>query len=502
MSLEENSKATKQESITPQSDTTSSSVKKQKKPQKLEIEDCSNPSEKVVDLIIDYVPHTFQKVIHECKAKYRVVVAGRRFGKTTIAIMECLQVALSKAYARVWYIAPSYRQAETVAWKLLLRTIPPELIRRQNNMKLEVELFNGAIIELKGTENEDSLRGVGLDFAVLDEYAFMKPHIWGMIIQPMFATTGGRAMFIGTPAGKNHFHELFLEGQQEGAQYKSFHYKSTDSEFVDKEFIEGERKRLPDNIFRQEYEGNFEDFTGLIYPEFNHAFHVIEPMHVPVYWRRIHAIDPSISTGITACIFTAIDEDGNIVIYDEYYEENLPASTHAKEILTKYDPNNDVMLIDPHAANKTIQREGQFFAPIDEYIACGVTPILGESHVDAGINRVREFLKVDPDKIHPYKVNLKGSPKIFVFNNCHKFIWEMERYRWADRPESKMGMLKPVPYKKWDHQMDCLRYVLTSRITGETPRFEENINKRGPWAEIYGLNKKKENGIIYGRKTR
>ena len=326
-----------------------------------------NPLQKAIPLWIDYEPHVHQRLVQDDEHKYRVVVAGRRWGKTTVAIMECLKVALSKAYSRVWYIAPSYRQAETVAWKLLLRTIPQELVKRYNNMKLEIELaHNGSIIELKGTENEDSLRGVGLDFAVLDEYAYMKPHIWGMIIQPMFATTGGRAMFIGTPDGKGHFYDLFQEGLSPDSQYKSFHYKSADSPYVDNAFIEGERKRLPDNVFKQEYEGSFEDFTGLIYAEFQKPYHIIEPFNIPAQWTRLHAIDPAISTGTTAALFTAIDEEGNIIIYDEFYEKNGMVSDYVEDIKKKCDIANDTILIDPHAGNKTQRtKEGSFYSPID-----------------------------------------------------------------------------------------------------------------------------------------
>ncbi len=377
--------------------------------------------------------------------------------------MECIYVALARAYSRVWYVAPFYRQAEMVAWKLLLKTIPTPLIKRQNNMKLEIELWNGSLIELKGAENEDSLRGPGLHFCVLDEYAFMRHHVWGKIIQPMFAATRGRALFIGTPDGKNHFYELWLEGQQADTNYKSFRFKSTDSQYVDKEYIESEKKRLPDNIFKQEYEASFEDFTGLIYPEFDYSMHVIDPFNVPSFWNRVHAMDPAMTTGTTAALFSAIDEEGNIIVYDEYYQKNLVASDHAQVILMRYDKDKDMMIIDPHARNKVSTKEGNFFAPIDEYRDAGINPVLGETHVDAGINRVREFLKVDTDDVHPFKPRTKGKPKLFIFSSCKKLIWEFEKYRYADRPESKLGIMRPVPVKKDDHLMDSLRYLCMSR---------------------------------------
>lgn len=442
-------------------------------------------SQKVVDLVINYEPHQYQKAIHQDESRYRVVAAGRRFGKTTIAIMECIEVALSNAYSRVWYLSPTYRQSEMIAWKLLLRVIPPEIIRRQNNMKLEIEFWNGSIIELKGCENEDSLRGVGLDFCVLDEYAYMRPHIWGMIIQPMFATTKGRALFIGTPSGKNHFYQLWREGQKEESTYTSFRFKSSDSEYVDKDFVEEERKRLPSNVFRQEYEASFEDFTGLVYTDFNPAYHIIEPFNIPPTWKRIVGIDPPETTGTMGVVFTAVNEEGDIIVYDEYYEYNRVISDHCKEILHKIDFANDTILIDPRSANKQQIKEGHFRAIIDEYRACGIYPRLAEFDKEMGINRVKEFLKIHKSRIHPYKLRMKGAPSLFVTSNCKNFIWEMERYRYAERPETRLGILKPVPYKKHDHLMDAIRFVCASNPSeSETVKEEVKIEENSLHAMI------------------
>jgi len=433
----------------------------------------SNLAAKVVDLTINYVPHPFQKTIHQDPTKYRVVAAGRRGGKTTLAIMECIQVALERADARVWYLSPTYRQSEMIAWKLLLKALPRELIKRTNNMKLEVELFNGSIIELKGADNEDSLRGVGLDFCVLDEYAYMKSHIWGMIIQPMFATTGGKALFIGTPSGKNHFYQMWLDGQDEKfPQYKSFHFKSIQSPYVDDDFIEQEKKRLPENVFRQEYESSFEDFTGLVYPEWNVSYHIIEPFNISPNWQRIVGIDPPESTGTMAVVFAAVDEEGHIIVYDEYYQYGKIISDHCLEIKPKINLEKDRILIDPVSANKQQKKEGSFYSLIDEFRDVGINPTLAERDKDMGLNRVREYLKVHPEKIHPYKLKMKGSPKVFVTRNCKNFIWEIERYHYSDRPETKMGILKPTPYKKSDHLMDAFRFVCTAR-PGESPSIKE-----------------------------
>ena len=105
---------------------------------------------------IDYTPHPRQLMLHEDKHRYKVVVCGRRFGKTTFAIFELLSKALEKPQPfPYWYVAPTYRQAKEIAWKNLLKTIPRDIRKKTNETELKIWLVNGAEIALKGADNED-----------------------------------------------------------------------------------------------------------------------------------------------------------------------------------------------------------------------------------------------------------------------------------------------------------------------------------------------------------
>lgn len=170
----------------------------------------------------------------------------------------------------VWYIAPTYKQAKMIAWKMLNSLIPREAIAKSNDSELIIYLKNGSEICLKGADNPDSLRGVGLDFAVLDEYGQMDESVWVEVVRPMLIDTGGQALFIGTPAGFNHFYDIYNK-EKKDTDFMSFHFTTKDNlaipgiaEEVDK--AEAEATSELDKIkFSQEYMANFEVLTGVPY---------------------------------------------------------------------------------------------------------------------------------------------------------------------------------------------------------------------------------------------
>src|SRR5260370_20490121 len=142
-----------------------------------------------------------------CDQRFRVLVAGRRFGKTFLALVELCQAAWGVGKL-VWYVAPTYKQAKRVAWKALKQMTRPYWASRPNETDLRIELVSGGTICLRGADNYDSLRGDGLDFLILDEDASIAREAWTQGLRPAFAHRQGRALFIRTPRRLNHFHEL------------------------------------------------------------------------------------------------------------------------------------------------------------------------------------------------------------------------------------------------------------------------------------------------------
>jgi len=195
--------------------------------------------------------HPAQAAIYNSKARFKVVAAGRRFGKSHLAAMLLGVAALSDTNERghkltpsqpVYYIAPTFDQA--------VRTMRPKLItllgwEKQGGFIVNeninagfMELLNGVKIYLKGAENDDALRGEGNRLVVMDEYASMAPHVWPEILEPTLIDVEGSAVFIGTPKGKNHFYRLFMSALTRPTPYwedwEAFHFKSDDNPFVTK----------------------------------------------------------------------------------------------------------------------------------------------------------------------------------------------------------------------------------------------------------------------------
>src|SRR5438105_9271983 len=163
-----------------------------------------------------------QWTVFTSDARFRVLVAGRRFGKTFLALTELCRAAW-KSGSLAWYVAPTYKQAKRVAWKPLKQLTRPYWASKPNETDLRVELTTGGTICLRGADNYDSLRGDGLDFLVLDEYASMAREAWPEVLRPSLADKQGSALFIGTPRGFNHFFDLY-QGAEKQANWARFQF--------------------------------------------------------------------------------------------------------------------------------------------------------------------------------------------------------------------------------------------------------------------------------------
>jgi len=209
--------------------------------------------------------HPAQLEIFNSTARFKAVAAGRRFGKSRLAAWILLIKALQSDSKDVFYIGPTFQQAKDIMWAML-KELGDELISAAHENTAVLTLINGRKIYLKGSDRPDTLRGVGLAYVVLDEYASMKPNVWEQIIRPTLADVRGGAMFIGTPAGKNHFYDIYTDAL-ELDDWEAFQFNSTDNPFIPEDEIEAARTSMSSMSFRQEFEASFETFTGGVFKE-------------------------------------------------------------------------------------------------------------------------------------------------------------------------------------------------------------------------------------------
>lgn len=222
--------------------------------------------------------HEKQSAIFNDPTRFKVVAAGRRFGKSYLAAVTLFVEASKNSKVRasdgvevdlgleqVYYVAPTFEQGKKIIWPLL-KELGHELIRNKWENTGELELLNGRRISIKGSDRPDSLRGVGLSYVVMDEYAFMKEEVWELIISPALTRAEGGALFIGTPDGKNHFFELWMKAATgaKGPDWKSWHFPSSDNPYLPQKEIVDAKDRMSVDRFRQEYEASFESGAGVV----------------------------------------------------------------------------------------------------------------------------------------------------------------------------------------------------------------------------------------------
>ena len=209
--------------------------------------------------------HPAQLEIFKSNKRFKIVAAGRRFGKSYLSAWLLLLNAIQSESKDVFYIAPTFQQAKDIMWSML-KDLGKDLILQAYENTAVLTLINGRKIYLKGSDRPETLRGVGLSYVVLDEYASMKPVVWEQIIRPTLADVQGRGLFIGTPAGKNHFFDLYNDALED-EDWDRFQFTSIDNPFLPKEEIGAARKSMSSMSFRQEFEASFETFSGGIFKE-------------------------------------------------------------------------------------------------------------------------------------------------------------------------------------------------------------------------------------------
>ena len=230
--------------------------------------------------------HPAQLEIFNSTKRFKIVAAGRRFGKSYLSAWILLIKAIQSDSKDVFYIAPTFQQAKDIMWAML-KDLGKDLIAQAYENTAVLTLINGRKIYLKGSDRPETLRGVGLAYVVLDEYASMKPQVWEQIIRPTLADVKGGALFIGTPAGKHHFFDLYKDAFEDD-DWDSFQYTSTDNPFLPPEEIVAASKTMSSMSFRQEFEASFETNSGGIFKE--DWFQVAEE---PTEGHYVIAVDPA-----------------------------------------------------------------------------------------------------------------------------------------------------------------------------------------------------------------
>lgn len=364
--------------------------------------------------------------------RFRVVCAGRRSGKSVLSQLQVLNWANTEV-GTYWIVAPTYKQAKTIHWEGIQHYVPQKLIAKKNEVELSIQLTNGSIIELKGAENPDTLRGVKLRGLVIDEIASIRnwDWLWSEVLRPTLTDYAAPAMFISTPKGYNHFYNLYQQGEQANSNYKSWRFTSYDNPYIPKEELDYAKTELTEDTFAQEYMADFRQHTGLAHKPWDRKIHLIDSFDVPNEWNRGRGFDFG-DVHYTASVRFAIDNEDNWFLENCYLDNHKDTKQHAEAILAM---DYGLPFI-PKWGDPSGKQWMEYFRlhnvhinPADKTIGQG----LG-GWVEFCVEKVNEMLLSHPG--HTVRLPdgrvIENAPRMFVLNNGKndKFVSQIERLSW------------------------------------------------------------------------
>lgn len=370
--------------------------------------------------------------------RFRVLISGRRFGKTTLAIRELCRYA-AQPNRTVWYIAPSYRMAKGIVWRKLKHRLQDlRWLEKVNESELTIYLRNGTEISLKGAENADSLRGRAIDFLVMDEFADIDPEAFFEVLRPTLADTQGHALFCGTPKGiGNWSYELFQMPKEDPEAWASYQFTTLQGGFVTELEIAEARKLLDARTFQQEFEATFTTAGNRVWYAFDRLQNV-KP-YVPtardvVYVGMDFNIDP-----MSAVVFVRSGDDVYAVDEIEMYSSNTQEMV--AELRSRYGRSRIWVYPDPASRQRKTSAGGLTDLSILQNAGFTVKCPNGHNPVRDGVNAVNAKL-----------CNSLGQRSFFVDPACRRLIECLERQTY------KAGTTQPDKESGYDHLTDAVRY--------------------------------------------
>ena len=381
-----------------------------------------------------------QKQVIESKARNRVLITGRRFGKTFIAIGELLNFACKKPKQKVWYVAPTYRQAKQICWaKLKEVAIDNDLVSYINETDLTLRLHNNSEISLRGSDRSyDQLRGVGLNFLVLDEFADIPSEAYYSVLRATLSDTKGDFFACGTPRGYGNWaYDLYMKGKED-KDWESWQFTTLQGEQVDSDEVEAAKADLDERTFRQEYEATFETYSGAIYYNFNREDNVktVKDNNTTLHIGMDFNIDP-MSAAIFQIENNVINFIDEIIIYSSNTEELV------KEIEARYPERKIIVYPDPACRQRKTSAGGRTDLTILQNAGLTVRVKNAHPQIRDRINAVNSRLK-----------NTNEQRMLFINPKCKNIIRGLERHLY------KEGTTQPDKDSGFDHMNDALGYAV------------------------------------------
>jgi len=386
-----------------------------------------------------------QQQIVEAPQRFKVVCSGRRFGKTTVAIRQlCYYGRIPNK--EIFYVAPTYKQAKMIAFKKLKeKLLDLRWVKKINETELSFVLKNGTTISLKGADNFDSLRGIGLDYLVIDEAADLSSEAWYEVLRPALSDKQGQALFLGTPRGFNWFKDLFDLAEQYPDEWASFQFTTIEGGQVPQTEIDAARRTLDARVFRQEYEASFENYEGRVFYAFDRkqnikAFDIKDYHSVRILDTLYIGMDFNVMNLIAVI---AVRSENILHIIDEIHLTSSNTDEMVEEIKSRYANKSITVFPDPAGAARKTSAAGKTDHTILRAAGFTVRTLHSHNPIKDGVNCVNSKL-----------CNSVGERTLFVDPRCKKTIESLEKLCYQE------GTNQINKNSGYDHAGDALRYLV------------------------------------------
>lgn len=444
--------------------------------------------EKPVKIKLNYTPLPKQQEFHGNADKYRAFGGGFGNGKTSAGCFEAF--ALSMEYpGTVGIIARKTRpELKSTTQDVFFNGgggdpgldwtgCPQEVIRTFNKTEGKLTFINGSVIYFIPLDEPQKLTNLNLGWYLIDQ-AEEVPEDMFLMLNGRLRRRGSprKGMILFNPNGHDWIYKRWVRDKLPNHGF--IHAKTSDNPHLTADYL-AQFDQYPAAWKKRFFDGSFDVFTGQIWPEFDPAVHVIRPFVIPPWFEIIETIDHG-RRNPTAVLWLAFDDRGNCFVVDEHYKAGQLVGYHAQAIRKRRDnwgePNYTV--IDASAAQED-PNTGR--SVIDEYWDYGIYTIPSDRHVIARVNRVAEWLRLDPKHEHPLTGELAdeaedpdedwGYPHIYIFQNCVNLIEHLPQYKWKPKPPNQESDAKEEPLGKDDHDVDSLGYGLMTRPSlAEAPK--------------------------------
>ena len=397
----------------------------------------------MAEVLIPFNPYKEQREIYLSPARYRVVRAGRRSGKTFMGLHDMAHHALANNGSGCICIEPTVRQSQQIAFHPMIELLPKVLItpggivRERGNF--QIKLINGSTMYFRSAEARDQvLRGEHVDYLLLDEVDYFPDglYLWQSVLRPAMIDTKARVLALSSPESEGGLISYFFDEWGNHHDGLAVQLTTRHNPTLDPEEIEEARRQMDDITYRREILGEAIGYSGLCISKFDEEVHVIPASEIPELdpdYKYVAGLDYGV-TDPTCILYSFVDWDGHCFIHDEFYQPCETMTPIYNSLKEHQDPQPYLLYYDaahPGVANE-IRIRG---LAVCEKLVKDVRP---------GIMRVNEWF---------------ADGRLHISDKCVNLIEDLKKYKWK---VTKAGVKKDEPEHDHSHGVDACRYLVHS----------------------------------------